>query len=522
MAETEVGLEGLIEQRRRKLDALAPSGAVRYPNAFRPDTSIAEFMHAYGNASLAKGERQPEPLPRHRLAGRVMAVNSFGKAAFIRIQDDSSDSLCGHGASIPAHGEAEQGEPQTGLLQAYVRQENLSERGQAVRANLDIGDLVYLCGTAMRTKTGELTLLVDELDLACKALRPLPEKWHGLSDVETRYRQRYLDLIVHPEVRRVFRLRAQVIAWLRAYLVQQSFLEVETPMMQAVPGGAAAKPFVTRHHALGCDLYLRIAPELYLKRLVVGGFARVFEINRNFRNEGVSSAHNPEFTMLEFYQAYAGVTDMMAHAEAMLQGLARDVLQRDVVTVGEHEVRLAGPYAKMTMRAAIAAHGGPNEAELHDPADVERAVELAGLERGKSVGHGIASLFEHYAERRLIQPTFITDFPRAISPLARSRDDDADTVERFELFVGGRELANAFSELNDPAEQRRRFAEQQSEREGGNDEAQRGDEDYLVALEHGLPPTGGFGMGIDRLLMVLTGAASIRDVLLFPQMRPER
>lgn len=528
MAEKEAGLEALMDQRRRKLEALSEQGLPRYPNTFRPSDSIQQFVQAYrGNplqAPDASHGSQAAAHKPHRLAGRVMAINSFGKAAFIRIQDETSDSLVPWSAEVPEHGAPQHGEPQKGLLQMYLRKENLDAASTVVRENLDIGDWVGATGTAMRTKTGELTLLVSELQHLSKALRPLPEKWHGLSDIEMRYRQRYLDLIVNPEVRQVFRLRARIVSWLRRYFESQHFLEVETPMMQSMAGGAAAKPFVTRHNALGCDLYLRVAPELFLKRLVVGGFHRVFEINRNFRNEGLSTMHNPEFTMLEFYQAHADVHDMMAHAEAILHGLQKDVLEGRAVQVptsdGPRAVHLDKPLAKMTMREAIAAHGGPAVADLQDNEGVQRALSAHHLETGKGFGHGLACLFEHFAERELIEPTLIYEFPLEISPLARQNDDQPQMVDRFELFAAGRELGNAFSELNDPAEQAKRFAAQAQERSAGNDEAHAVDDDYVVALEYGLPPTGGMGIGIDRLVMLLTGAPSIRDVVLFPQMRP--
>ena len=372
----------------------------------------------------------------------------------------------------------------------------------------------------MRTKTGELTLNATEFRVLTKSLRPLPEKWHGLSDVETRYRQRYLDLVSNDEVRRVFPARSKIVAWLRNYFIDRDFLEVETPMMQGIAGGAAARPFVTHHNTLDIDLYLRIAPELYLKRLVVGGFDRVFEINRNFRNEGVSTFHNPEFTMLEFYQAYANYLDLMDIGEEILNGLARDIVGKEEVEWGEHKVSLARPFKRMTMLEAIEAHGGPSQADAKDYEKSGQVLSELGYNiEGKDDGQRVVLLFEHFAESKLINPTFIYDFPASVSPLSRLRDSDNWFVDRFELFVGGKELGNAFSELNDPLDQKQRFEDQLKAKEAGDEEAHGMDEDYVRALEHGMPPTGGFGLGIDRLVMLLTGAVSIRDVILFPQMR---
>lgn len=534
MADAELGgLEGLIHQRQSKLDALVAAGQPAYPNDFVVDGRIRHFQRRYADSPLTKDEGR-EALPPTRLAGRLMAVNSFGKAAFLRIQDDSCEvqtqpgakpagSTPAEAANAPEHGAPLHGEGQSELLQLYVRRENLPEAEYEAFKKLDLGDIVGVSGVPMRTKTGELTLLVQHLRILAKSLRPLPEKWHGLADVEKRYRQRYLDLIVNPEVRAVFKLRSQVVAWLRNFLFGEGFIEVETPMMQAMAGGAAAKPFVTHHNALDTTLYLRIAPELYLKRLVVGGLGRVFEINRNFRNEGISAVHNPEFTMLEFYQAYATEADMVARAEQILGGLARDVLGRTKVQWQGHDIDLKPPFRRMTMLQAIAAHGGPQEADARDPDKALSALRAVGVEAGgMSAGERIAALFEHFAERKLIAPTIVTDFPTDVSPLSRQQDGRPEFVERFELYVGGRELANAFSELNDPAEQRRRFAAQQQKRASGDEEAHGVDEDYLEALSYGMPPTGGFGLGIDRLMMLLTGAPSIRDVILFPQMRPEK
>ena len=515
-AKPETGLEGLMQQRQRKVDELAGIDIPAYPNTFVRDHTVAAFMASYADDPLPT---HGDPVPSYRLAGRLMAINRMGKAMFLRVRDASVAEAEPH---APAHGAAASGESQQGLLQLYVRQEHLSGAALAVLQRLDVGDIIGVAGSAMRTRTGELTLFVCELSLLTKALRPLPEKWHGLADVETRYRQRYVDLIVNPHVRAVFTRRSQIISWLRQYLLGAGFMEVETPMMHPIAGGATAKPFVTRHHALGADFYLRIAPELYLKRLVVGGLERVFEINRNFRNEGMDTTHNPEFTMLEFYQAYATHQTMMGHAEAMLTGLHRDVLQGQAVAMDGRAVPMAAPFARMTMLEAIAAHGGPAAQVAMDAAGAVRALSQLGVDgQALSFGQRIVALFEHYAEPELWAPTFIYDFPADVSPLSRCRDGDPRFVDRFELFVCGRELANAFCELNDPVDQRARFTRQLAQRQAGDAEAHAMDEDYLRALEHGMPPTAGFGMGIDRLVMLLTGATSIRDVIFFPQMRLE-
>ncbi|MEO0812328.1 MAG: lysine--tRNA ligase, partial [Myxococcota bacterium] len=468
-----------FEQRLKKANELRELGHHPYANDFRVDTRVADFVETYGAEEdkevLEKVERA------HAVSGRVMAVNTFGKAAFIRIQDASHDSVV-------------RGEP-AGRLQIYVRKNDVGDDAFAVFKKLDLGDIVGVTGTPMRTKTGELTLHAKTFRILSKALRPLPEKFHGLSDTETRYRQRYLDLIVNPEVRRTFRARSQVITYLRRFFTDREFLEVETPMMHPIAGGAAARPFVTHHNTLDLDLFLRIAPELYLKRLVVGGLERVFEINRNFRNEGISTVHNPEFTMLEFYQAYATYEDLMEIGETLLSGLAEAVLGTTELTYGEHSISLAAPFARMTMVEAIEAHGGPSASECHDPEASGAALSRVGIDPAKmGTGERIAALFEHYAEEKLIQPTFIHGFPLEISPLARQNDASPDMVDRFELFIAGREFANAFSELNDPVDQRSRFEAQMAKKDAGDEEAHPIDEDYVRALEHGMPPAGGFGL----------------------------
>jgi lysyl-tRNA synthetase class 2 len=499
--------EPLVEQRLRKVEELRAESIDPYANDFRISGHIADFFASY------HGKDWPSDAPpqtRHCLAGRVMAVNSFGKAAFIRILDESCDT------------QGPSGEP-VGFLQVYVRRDHIDPKMWLAFKKLDLGDFVGVQGHAMHTKTGELTLAAQSFRILTKTLRPLPEKWHGLADVETRYRQRYLDLISNAETRKVFRARSQIIAWLRRFLNDRGFLEVETPMMHGIAGGAAARPFVTHHNTLGLDLFLRIAPELYLKRLVVGGFDRVFEINRNFRNEGISTFHNPEFTMLEFYQAYASYEEMMDMAEAIVSGVAQDVLGTTRVTWGEHTISLQAPFTRITMLDAIAKHGGPDAQSARDAQKADAALAAIGVKAaGLSEGQKVVALFEHYAEPKLIEPTFVYDFPADVSPLSRRRVSDPWFVDRFELFVGGHELANAFSELNDPMDQRARFEAQLAAKDAGDEEAHAMDEDYLRALEHGMPPTGGFGMGIDRLVMMLTGVTTIRDVILFPQLRPEK
>jgi len=409
----------------------------------------------------------------------------------------------------------------------YVRKDALPARDFEVFGLLDFGDHVGVAGHLFRTKTNELTIWAGRLEFLAKCHLPLPEKWHGLTDIETRYRQRYLDLIVNPDVRRVFEVRARTLGAIRRFLDDRGYLEVETPVMQPIAGGALARPFVTHHNALDMDLYLRIAPELYLKRLVVGGMERVYEIARNFRNEGISTQHNPEFTMLEFYQAYSDYQDLMALTEEMLQFVAERATGSATVAYGERTLSFAGPYRRLSLREAAAEAAGARlgeavaAAELRDPARAAALAGRLGLEPEPGTGAGTLALeiFEHLCEEQLGEPTFVYDFPTEVSPLSKQKPDDPDTVERFELYVAGFEIANAFSELNDPLEQRRRFERQLEQRGRGDLEAHAMDEDYVRALEYGLPPTAGEGVGIDRLVMVLTDSASIRDVILFPHMR---
>ena len=496
----------LYEQRARKAEELRARGLDPYANDFKVDTQVADFVRKY--AAESNDETLRALAARHAVAGRVMAINTFGKACFLRIQDGTADD--------PGPG----GEP-AGRLQLFVQKNRVGDAQFELLKSLDLGDFVGAVGGPMRTKTGELTLAVDTLRLLTKTLRPLPEKWHGLADLETRYRQRYLDLVANPESRRIFRTRSRLVDYLRRFFIDRGFLEVETPMMHPIAGGATARPFVTHHNTLDLELYLRIAPELYLKRLVVGGFERVFEINRNFRNEGISTVHNPEFTMLEFYQAYADYRALMDIGEELVAGAAQTVLGTTAIPYGEHTISLARPFRRLTMLEAIHAHGGPPPDELAKPDRALAAAKAVGAEiDGMSHGQAVVELFEHHAEHRLIQPTFIYDFPLDVSPLSRRKSSAPWLVERFELYVAGRELANAFSELNDPIDQRQRFEAQLAAKAAGDEEAHAMDDDYVRALEHGLPPTGGFGLGIDRLVMLFTNSPSIRDVILFPLLRP--
>jgi lysyl-tRNA synthetase class 2 len=487
----------LLAQRRAKLDELRAEGCNPFANDFQVSHCTAELhaAHAEDDADALAGCGAV-----YALAGRIMARRDFGKAAFLQLQDRS------------------------GRCQVYLSQEQLGDAGYALYRKLDIGDIIGVTGIPFRTKTNELSLRADSLRLLTKSVLPLPEKWHGLTDVETRYRQRYLDLIVNQEVRETFRKRSRIIALIRDFMVARDFLEVETPMMQPLAGGATARPFVTHHNTLKMDLFLRIAPELYLKRLVVGGFERVFEINRNFRNEGISIQHNPEFTMMEFYQAYATYADLMELTEELVCHVAEQVVGSLQFTYGGREVDLRRPWRRLSVRAAVMEYGGLNAAQLGDRATLLAFARSQGLEVDERIGDGklLIEIFEAVAEPHLWQPTFITHYPTEISPLSRKNDADPDVVDRFELYVVGRELANAFSELNDPIDQRERFEGQLLEKAAGDEEAHAMDDDYIRALEYGLPPTAGEGIGIDRLVMLLTDAASIRDVILFPQLRPEK
>jgi lysyl-tRNA synthetase, class II len=489
-----------IQQRQANLAELERLGIEIYPRKFERRHTISALVDAYG-------ERSHDELDAERIetitAGRILAIRAFGKANFLVLSDGRAK------------------------IQVYIRQDSVPELDFRIYKLLDFGDWVGVEGRLFRTKTNEFTIWASRLHFLAKCLLPLPEKWHGLTDVEIRYRQRYLDLIVNPDSRAVFETRSKVVAAIRTFMNARGYLEVETPMMQPIAGGAIARPFVTHHNTLDMPLYLRIAPELYLKRLTVGGLERVYEINRNFRNEGISTQHNPEFTMLEFYETYADYQALMTMTEEMIATVAREAIGGDQVTFGDHQISLAPPYARVSLREAARAaasgrlHREVTEAELRAR---DGAAAIAGqlgidVEPGHGAGKITASIFEALCEAGLIQPTFVYDFPTEVSPLSKQKPDDADTVERFELYIGGFEVANAFSELNDPAEQRRRFEAQMTHRTRGDIEAHAMDEDYIRALEYGLPPTGGEGVGIDRLTMILTNSPSIRDVILFPLMR---
>jgi len=484
-----------IVVRRAKLAGLRAKGEA-FPNDFRPTAVCADLVARFGALDGSELEREGGPF---RLAGRIVAIRSFGKSAFLTIQDGSA------------------------RLQLYAQLQSLGEEAYGTVRTLDIGDIIGVEGALFRTRTGELTLRCTSLRLLVKALRPLPEKWHGLTDVETRYRRRYVDLITNDEVREVFRRRTQVVQGIRDFLVARGFLEVETPMMQPIAGGAAARPFVTHHNALSLDMYLRVAPELYLKRLVVGGLGRVFELNRNFRNEGVSPQHNPEFTMCEFYQAYATYEDLMGLTEELVERLAREVRGARTFAYQGTTLDFSAPFARVTIPEAVASKTGLSPDAVLDPstlAGVASRLEIPVV--GAPSLAILVDIFDRLVEEELVQPTFVTGFPVGVSPLARRSAHDARFVDRFELYIAGREIANGFSELNDPEDQHERFLAQVEAREAGDEEAQMMDEDYIRALEYGLPPTAGEGIGVDRLVMMLTDSASIRDVILFPHLRPER
>jgi lysyl-tRNA synthetase, class II len=495
-----VSLEEQIQQRRTNLAELAKLGIDIYPRKFERRDTVSALVDRYTTRTHDELESAHVTTVT---SGRILAIRAFGKANFLVLSDGRS------------------------RIQVYVRQDSLPELDFRIYKLLDFGDWVGVEGRLFRTKTNELTIWASRLHFLAKCLLPLPEKWHGLTDVEIRYRQRYLDLTVNPDSRRVFETRSRVIAAIREFLTARGYLEVETPMMQPLAGGAIARPFTTHHNALDMPLYLRIAPELYLKRLTVGGMEKVFEINRNFRNEGISTQHNPEFTMMEFYEAYADYQMLMTMTEELVDQTARAVVGTTDVTFGDHQISLKPPFARLSLREATAEAASTQLGrrvtadQLRDRAAAARIAEEVGLavEAGSGAGRIAADIFEKCCEERLIQPTFVYDFPTEVSPLSKQKPEDPDTVERFELYIGGFEVANAFSELNDPEEQRRRFEAQLDSRARGNLEAHAMDEDYIRALEYGLPPAGGEGVGVDRLVMILTNSPSIRDVILFPLMR---
>jgi len=486
----------LIAERRRKLDAIRVERQA-FPNDFRKDAQAEELQGAYGDWDPERFDREPV---RVTVAGRMMAKRVMGKASFVRLQDAS------------------------GSIQLFLARDALPEGVYQEFKTWDIGDIVGAAGTMFKTRTGELSVRVEELRLLTKSLRPLPEKYHGLTDTETRYRQRYVDLVMNEDSRRVFETRTRMISFIRDYLDARGFREVETPMMQTLPGGANARPFVTHHNALGIDMYLRVAPELFLKRLVVGGMERVYEINRNFRNEGLSTRHNPEFTMLELYHAYADYRDMMDLTEDLIRMMAKSLLGGTRLEYQGEEIDLEPQFERLSMEDAIRRHApGLDGGRLRDESYLRTELRNLGAEPDGDAGAGRlqTDLFEQVAEAQLRQPVFVTAFPAEVSPLARQNDGDPFVTDRFELFACGREIANGFSELNDPEEQAARFNAQLERKSQGDEEAMFYDADYIRALEYGMPPTGGLGVGVDRLVMLFTDSPSIRDVLLFPHLRPE-
>ncbi len=483
----------LLDLRREKITELKNEGVHLYPNDFKPDHTVAQVKSIIEEKADALGENGP----KFRLAGRMMAINKMGKSSFVRFQDGGEQ------------------------MQAYVQKNQVGDEVYALFKKLDIGDFIGVEGPLFQTRTGEWTLLAQSFRLLSKSVRPLPEKFHGIKDPEKRYRQRYLDLIMNDNTRQIFKKRSAIVAAMRNFFNEHGFMEVETPMMQPLPGGAEATPFKTWHNALGMELYLRIAPELYLKRLVVGGFEKVFEINRNFRNEGVSTRHNPEFTMVEFYWAYATYEDLMDLTEEMFFSIVSQVAGDTSVEYQGQTINFAKGWKRISMIDSLSEIGGIDPAIINDTQALLEYAAKADIQIQKKERHGkvITKLFDTLVEPKLIQPTFITGYPVEVSPLSRKSDSDPELTDRFELFVAGRELGNGFSEINDPEDQYSRFLMQVRQRDEGNDEAHIMDAEYVEALEYGMPPTAGQGIGIDRLVMLLTDAASIREVILFPHMK---
>ncbi|OGP69067.1 MAG: lysine--tRNA ligase [Deltaproteobacteria bacterium RBG_13_53_10] len=487
----------LLQQRIKKLEALKREGIDPFPNDFKATHTSSGIHETYGSLSDEELKSHQETLS---LSGRIMAIRNFGKASFVQIQD------------------------RKGRIQAYLQRNLIGDKAFQILKKVDIGDFVGVEGKIFRTRTGELTIHVEGFRLLVKSLHPLPEKWHGLTDVEIRYRHRYLDLVANPKVKETFMTRVRAIQRIREFLTHRDFVEVETPMLHPIPGGATAKPFETHHNALDMSLYLRVAPELYLKRLVIGGFERIFEINRCFRNEGISTLHNPEFTMLEFYQAYATYEHLMEMTEDLLGSLVKEMHGSLRLIYGGEEIDFTPPWRRIGFREALSEIGSLDPSVMKEHEGAKQAAQKIGLEMKKGVSHGriLADLFKELVEPNLLQPTFIVHYPTDVSPLSRRNGKDPEVVDRFELFIAGREIANGFSELNDPLEQRERFLRQQKEREEEGDPSLRIDEDFLRALEFGMPPTAGEGIGIDRLIMILTDSPSIRDVIFFPLLRTEK
>jgi lysyl-tRNA synthetase class 2 len=487
----------LLKVRLEKIAALKAAGVNLYPNDVKPQNTTAELFAQFGNSDA---EALKQLAKRFSIAGRLMAVRNFGKAAFVKVQD------------------------RKGQIQCYIAKDILSTDDFFIFKKLDIGDIIYISGKLCRTKTNELTIEAEDLRLLSKAIHPLPEKWHGLTDIETRYRQRHLDLITSPKVKEIFYRRSHIIKLIRQFMDEHDFLEVETPMMQPRAGGAMARPFKTHHNALDMDFYLRIAPELYLKRLVTGGLEKVYEINRNFRNEGISTFHNPEFTMMEFYLSYATYEDLMSYTEELFTFIANNTFDGLKFTYQGTEIDLTLPWRRISVKEALLQIAGMEPSALDNLSKALAFARKIGcdVKEKDPLGKILMAIFDEVVEKKLIQPTFVTHYPVDVSPLSRRSDNDPAVVDRFELYIYGREIANAFSELNDPVDQKERFLQQLQEREAGDDEAHEMDEDYIKTLEYAMPPAAGEGIGIDRLVMLFTDSASIRDVILFPLLRTKQ